>query len=66
MNNYPVGDFLIRVKNASLAGRKTVDFPLNKFVISVAKTLVKERYLREAQVAQGILKVSLSYKKRNR
>lgn len=64
VGNYPVGDFLIRIKNASLAGRKTVNFPSNKFVISVAKTLMKEGYLREVRVTQESLKVILSYKKK--
>ena len=62
--NYPVGDFLIRVKNASLARRKTVDFPANKFVAAVAECLVKERYLDDAQTDQGVLRVSLSYRKK--
>ena len=64
VGNYPVGDFLIRIKNASLARKKTVEFPSNKFVISVAKSLVKEKYLEEETVVQGVLKISLSYKKK--
>lgn len=64
MNNYPIGDFLIRIKNASLAGKKTVVVPQNKFVVSVARSLVNEGYLRDVQVNQGILKVSLSYQKK--
>lgn len=62
--NYPIGDFLIRIKNASLAGRKTVDFPATKFTVSVAKSLVKEGYLDDVQVDKGVLKTSLSYRKK--
>lgn len=64
VGNYPVGDFLIRIKNASMAGKKTFEFPLNKFVLSVAKTLVKEKYLREVIEEDGLLKVSLNYRKK--
>jgi len=64
MNNYPVGDFLIRIKNANLAGKKTVIVPQNKFVISVAKSLVKEGYLRDIKVSHDSLSVNLSYQKK--
>jgi small subunit ribosomal protein S8 len=63
-SNYPVGDFLVRIKNASLARRKTVEFPLNKFVSAVAKSLVKERYLQEVQIVQGFLKANLSFRRK--
>lgn len=64
VGNYPIGDFLTRVKNAGLAGNKTVVFPQNKFVVSVAKCLEKEGYLRDIAVEQGILTVNLSYQKK--
>lgn len=63
-SNYPVGDFLIRLKNAGLAARKNINFPSNKFVFSVAKCLAKEGYLHEVQTAQGILNASLVYKRK--
>lgn len=64
VGNYPVGDFLIRIKNAGLARRKIVEFPPYKFVVSVAKTLQKEGYLREVKVDNDVLKASLAYKKK--
>jgi small subunit ribosomal protein S8 len=64
VGNYPVGDFLIRIKNASLARRKVVVFPPYKFVISVAKTLKNEGYLREVEVNNESLSVSISYKRK--
>lgn len=64
VGNYPVGDFLIRIKNAGLARKKTVEFPAYKFIVSVAKTMKKEGYLREVGVGGDVLKVALSYKKK--
>lgn len=64
VGNYPVGDFLVRIKNASLARRKVVEFPAYKFVVSVAKALQKEGYLREVKEDGVILKAALSYKKK--
>lgn len=64
VGNYPVGDFLVRIKNASLARRKVVEFPSFKFVVCVAKALQKLGYLREVKVDKDVLKVTLSYKKK--
>lgn len=64
VSNYPVGDFLIRIKNANLSGEKTVQFLPYKFVVSVAKCLMKEKYLREVDISEGMLRVSLNYHKK--
>lgn len=50
MTNYPVADFLIRLKNASLAGKKEVVFDNYKLVTGVAKALEKEKYLESITV----------------
>lgn len=42
---YTIGDFVIRIKNASLANRKEVRLPFAKSVKNIAKVLVKEGYL---------------------
>jgi small subunit ribosomal protein S8 len=47
MTNYPLGDFLISVKNASLAGKAAISFPRNKLVEEVANVLKKLGYLEE-------------------
>lgn len=66
MTNYQVGDFLIRLKNASLAGIKEVVFPANKLVVEVAKTLKREGFLDEVEVKGTALTVRLSiYKKKS-
>jgi small subunit ribosomal protein S8 len=64
VGNYPVGDFLIRLKNVSLARKKKVQFPAYKFVICVAETLKKEGYLREVKVKGGVMEAALSYMKK--
>ncbi|CAN5127634.1 30S ribosomal protein S8 [soil metagenome] len=43
--NYTIGDFVIRLKNASLANRKEVRLPFAKTIKAIAKVLVKEGFL---------------------
>ena len=64
MNNYPVGDFLIRVKNAGLARKRQVEVPKNKVIKEVAKALKRLRYLDEIGEKEGKLVVKLSYRKK--
>ncbi len=45
MTNYSLGDFLIRLKNASMADLKTVTMRRTKLIKSVAEVLVKENIL---------------------
>lgn len=62
--NYPIGDFLIRVKNAALAGRKDVLARDTKLVYSVAQALKRAGYLEKVVKKDGIVLVSLSFKKK--
>ena len=64
MTNYPVGDFLIRVKNAALGRNKVVAFPKTKMVVSLAQALKKEGFLDEVKAVKGELTVRLSYQKK--
>ena len=64
MTNYPVGDFLIQIKNAGLAKRRSVTVPKTKLIHSVAKVLVKEGYLTEVVAEKNLLRVQLSYRKK--
>jgi len=64
MTNYPVGDFLIRVKNAALGRNKVVAFPKTKMVVSLAQALKKEGFLDEVKVVKGELTVRLTYQKK--
>ncbi|MBU0569639.1 30S ribosomal protein S8, partial [Patescibacteria group bacterium] len=62
--NYPVGDFLIRIKNASLAKRRQVQMTSTNLISAVAKSLVKQGYLREVTEEGGQLTAFLSYRKK--
>lgn len=62
--NYPIGDFLIRVKNASLARNHEIVVTNSKLVESVAHLLEKEGYLEGIKKEKGKLSVRLSYRKK--
>lgn len=60
-SNYRVGDFLIRVKNASMATLDEVLMPSTKLIHAVANALKEEGYLNEVVVNEGIITVKLTY-----
>jgi small subunit ribosomal protein S8 len=62
--NYPVGDFLVRLKNSCLAGKKTAEVPSTKLIKSVAKTLASLGFIEEVSENKGILSVRLTYRKK--
>ena len=62
--NYPVGDFLIRVKNAALAGKHEVEVPVTKGIKAVAEALKRAGYVEEVKAAKGLLTASLSYRRK--
>lgn len=45
--NYQIADFVIRIKNASMANRKEVKMPYANVLLSIGKVLVKEGFLSE-------------------
>ncbi len=61
----PLADMLTRIRNAVMANFDTVDMPLSKLKLGVAKTLKQEGYIRDYQVlnndVQGTLKIELKY-----
>lgn len=61
LTNYPVGDFLIRIKNTALAGKRTIVVDKTNLTANVAKTLKRMGYLDEVKVIRGVLKVRLTY-----
>lgn len=63
--NYPVGDFLIQIKNAARAKRKTVSVRSTKLIKAVAETLVKEGLLDDAKITEGKLDAVLTYRKKS-
>lgn len=42
----PIGDMLIQIKNAGMAGKQTVVLPYSKMKFAVASILAKEGYIR--------------------
>jgi small subunit ribosomal protein S8 len=64
MTNYPLGDFLIRIKNAVMAGQKDVVFPVSKKAKAVALVLKKLGYLDEVSSTKDELKISLAIRRK--
>jgi small subunit ribosomal protein S8 len=60
--NYSVGDFLVRIKNAAMADRKTVEYKAQKQIIAIAEALKKYGFLDEVKKDKGILSVALTFK----
>lgn len=60
--NYPLGDFLIRLKNASLANRNEIITPKTKLIVAVARVLLEAGYLRDVKVDKNDLIVNLAIK----
>jgi len=60
--NYPIGDFLIRVKNAARAHKKVVIFTDSKFVRAIASLLKTQGYLDQLETNEGILKVGITHR----
>ncbi len=64
MVNYPLGDFLIKIKNAASAGRKDVAVPYSKLIHSVSEILKKEKYLSDVKKTDDTLAVKVAYLKK--
>lgn len=66
--NYVIGDFVIQLKNASLARKKVVVTPYANLSKAVAKVLKKEGFLDDVKedIVDGhkVLQVSLRYARR--
>lgn len=59
--NYPVGDFLIRIKNAKMARLKEIEAIKTNLVKEVATALKREGFIDEIQEKEGKLKVRITY-----
>ena len=61
----PIADMLIRIRNGVMANSDSVDIPLSKLKVGIAKVLKEEGYISDYQVkdegVQGILKIDLKY-----
>ncbi len=62
--NYPVGDFVIRLKNASLAGKHEAEAPLTKGVKAVAEALKRAGFIEEVKTAKGVMTATIAYRRK--
>lgn len=60
MTNYHVADFLIRLKNASMAGIKELTMPTTNLINAVAKTLKDEKFLSDVVIKDGHITAKLA------
>lgn len=60
--NYPVGDFITRVKNATLANLNSVSVPKTKLIKAVSETLKKEGFVDKINDEKGKFSITISFK----
>ena len=65
----PLADMLTRVRNACMVKFDTVDIPLSKVKVNVAKILKEEGYINDYHIqeggVQGVLRIDLKYSQGN-
>jgi small subunit ribosomal protein S8 len=66
----PIADMLVRVKNAYVANKDTVDIPFSKLKGEIARILEREGFIRSHEVKknegiQGVIKIHLRYNNKN-
>jgi small subunit ribosomal protein S8 len=63
--NDPIADMLTRIRNGVMANFDTVEIPLSKLKVGIARVLKQEGYILDYQVlekgVQGTLKIELKY-----
>ncbi len=61
----PVADMLTRIRNANIAGHKTVDVPASKIKKNLAEILLKEGYIAGYEVEelqpQSVIHIQMKY-----
>ena len=61
----PIADFLTRVRNAYLAGKKVVEIPASKMKVALTKILCEKGYILSYKVVEGApfntIKIALKY-----
>ena len=62
--NFPIGDFLIQIKNAALARNREIEVRKTKLILNVAELLKKEGYLEEVKDEGDSLSVKLTYRRK--
>ena len=65
----PLADMLTRVRNACMVKFDTVDIPLSKVKVNVARILKEEGYINDYHIqegdVQGVLRIDLKYSQGN-
>ena len=65
MNTDPIADFLTRLRNANIAGHKTVMIPMSKIKKEITKILFDQgfilNYRFDESEVQGTIKIALKY-----
>ena len=61
----PIADFLTRIRNAYLAGKKVVEIPSSKMKVAITEILCEKGYILSYKVVeaqpQNIIKIALKY-----
>ncbi|MDC3077096.1 30S ribosomal protein S8 [Flavobacteriales bacterium] len=65
MNTDPIADFLTRLRNANIAGHKTVMIPMSKIKKEITKILFDQGFILNYKIdedkVQGTIKIALKY-----
>jgi small subunit ribosomal protein S8 len=65
----PLADMLTRIRNGVMARYDSVEVPMSKIKVGVAKVLKQEGYITDYHImdkgAQGVLKIDLKYGPKN-
>jgi small subunit ribosomal protein S8 len=64
MTNDPIADMLTRIRNALLVGKPTVEVPMSKIKIEIARILKEEGYIEEYTIveAQPVNQITIQLK----
>ena len=61
----PIADYLTRIRNAYLAGKKIVEIPSSKMKVAITKILCEKGYILSYKVVEGqpfnTIKIALKY-----
>ncbi|MCC6614482.1 MAG: 30S ribosomal protein S8 [Anaerolineae bacterium] len=65
MVNDPIADMLTRIRNALMIGRETVEIPVSKLKIEIARILKEEGYIEEYSIVENspyaLIAITLKY-----
>ena len=60
MTNDPIADMLTRIRNALLVGKPTVEIPLSKIKIEIARILKEEGFIDDYTIVEALPVSSIS------